>query len=656
MSWIQAKNLFTHALSPRERARRAIIQAFRGGITQLVATRRWPRATLAHIPSNEDSSQAHKAYFATQQQPLSSTMQTAATSIPHTTTTTTADLDADEQAHRAATEALHVQATQAAQRITVAGLALNVTLSTGKIVVGTLAHSAAMIADAAHSFTDLVSDFTTLAAVRYSRRPPSAAFPFGLGKLETVASLFVSGMLMVTGGGLIAHSLDIIANPAPPASALLTQLALGTAVVSIISKELIYRVTVRLGNTLSSPALIANAWHHRIDAYSSVVALVGIGGQALSVPILDPLAGMLVAAMIFRTGLSIGKDNMKELLDGSLSPEVLAHLSSAVDTAAGSVAGSASHLRGRHAGPFIVADVRLLLPAHTDLAAAQQRAHTFRNEVIERVPHLRELLMALSQHIRGADLSKLHAFVDCAGQSNHDQASRYILYSKLTDGRSEHAVDDGASWTLCMTDGFQVWTVDMTLADAQEHRDLFQVSFERYFQHIRTSMLTSQVKGTVSPGRDTIQLQLPPLGSTPREVGNAMTEPVVLQLNAVDEGRGQVHLADMLMGIAQRCNDAVRRADRADADLARARAGEGSGGGRHGGRYHRHTRPASEAFRDDDDDMLQAKSARDSAASASGMVAPPKRKPGFSLINPSVQRRTARGVKFGASGDDGADE
>ncbi len=193
------------------------------------------------------------------------------------------------------------------------GAAVNCVLVIFKFAAGVIGHSTAMIADAAHSLSDLVSDAITWFAVRIASAPPDSAHPYGHGKFESMGALAISGILVATGAGVAWHAFQsleaILAAGTAVASALApmahattgvpppTSIAAAAAVVSIIAKEWLYQVTMKIGTKYDSKLVKANAWHHRSDAISSVVALLGIGGSLVRLPILDPIAGLVVSAM-----------------------------------------------------------------------------------------------------------------------------------------------------------------------------------------------------------------------------------------------------------------------------------------------------------------------------------------------------------------------
>ncbi|KAL7479916.1 hypothetical protein ACHAW6_005633 [Cyclotella cf. meneghiniana] len=271
----------------------------------------------------------------------------------------------------------------AADKVTFLGVIINLILSGGKVVAGVLCHSSALVADAGHSLSDLFSDFVTLWAVQVGRLPPDDDHPYGHGKFESIGSLFLSLTLLGTGlsVGLSSYMkfVQVIAlqrSSGMASAASLIELptwpALIVAFISIVSKEWLYRITRKVGEELNSQVVIANAWHHRSDAYSSVLALISIG-LAMSIPgflAADPLAGMLVAGMIAMTGAEIMGESMKQLTDAVTDEELVKSVEyvSREDPDVKDV----KRVRARQVGSKALVDVEVETPP--DLSASAMRA------------------------------------------------------------------------------------------------------------------------------------------------------------------------------------------------------------------------------------------------------------------------------------------
>eukprot|EP01135_Chromosphaera_perkinsii_P002560 Nk52_evm76s224 gene=Nk52_evmTU76s224 len=277
---------------------------------------------------------------------------------------------------------------QAAQKVTVLGMYANLGLGMCKSGIGYLSGSHALMADAAHTVSDLISDFVTLVAVRFSRKRASEQYPYGYGQLETIGSVVVASFLLSSGLGILAMSgnelVNVIFNnpsiiePIELSSALgvdhheghhklseeVTSMAdfigreaaLGVALASVAVKEGLFRITERVAKKQNSPALHANAWHHRSDAMTSVVAIVGVGGDILGFPVLDPLGGVVVASMILRTGATIFMDNMFELSGGGGNSKLKARIRSMAEDVLKEEPGwtTITRVRVRRMGPHLI--------------------------------------------------------------------------------------------------------------------------------------------------------------------------------------------------------------------------------------------------------------------------------------------------------------
>lgn len=211
-------------------------------------------------------------------------------------------------------------------RVTLVGFAVNLLLSLAKLAAGIFGRSAAMIADAVHSISDFATDCVVLVFVRLSAKPKDESHDYGHGKYETIASIIIALALGVVGVGIcVGAAQEIAAVVRGEEVAQPKLIALVAAVVSIIVKELLYRYTIKVGKETDSPAVVANAWHHRSDALSSIGALLGIacaytlGGKWV---IADPITAIVVAAMILKVAIDLLRKGFDELVDGSLPSDV----------------------------------------------------------------------------------------------------------------------------------------------------------------------------------------------------------------------------------------------------------------------------------------------------------------------------------------------
>ena len=206
--------------------------------------------------------------------------------------------------------------------VTLAGSIANLVLLAFKFTAGIVGHSAAMVADAVHSLSDFVTDLIVLVFVRVGAKPQDDGHDYGHGKFETLATLFVGLALAGAAVGIIASGAIKFAHWLQGETLQMPgRLALWAALLSIAVKEALYRYTAARGKALDSPAVVANAWHHRSDALSSIGAAIGIGGALLlgeRWAVLDPLASIVVGAMLVKVAVDLLRGSIGELTDSSL--------------------------------------------------------------------------------------------------------------------------------------------------------------------------------------------------------------------------------------------------------------------------------------------------------------------------------------------------
>ncbi len=214
---------------------------------------------------------------------------------------------------------------QQARSVTLQGLAVNLILTALKFLAGIFGRSAAMVADAVHSLSDTATDIVVLVSLRFSAKPADEDHAYGHGRFETLATAVIALALAAVGIKILLSGVNSITSVAQghvlPAPGFI---ALAAALISIIAKEWLYRYTVRAAKRIDSQALLANAWHHRSDAFSSIGTLAGISGAYFLGPkwtVLDPLAAVVVSFFIFEAAWQILKNVWQELSDGSLGAQ-----------------------------------------------------------------------------------------------------------------------------------------------------------------------------------------------------------------------------------------------------------------------------------------------------------------------------------------------
>ena len=271
-------------------------------------------------------------------------------------------------------------------RVTLAGSAVNVVLLVFKFVAGFLGGSAAMIADAVHSLSDFITDVIVLLFVKLSSKPEDSDHDYGHGKYETLATSLIGLALMFVGimilyNGVCSIVSAIMGNPLPQPG----MIALAAALVSIALKEWAYRFTVKVGRKCESQAVIANAWHHRSDALSSIGTAVGIGGAILlgeKWAVLDPIAAVVVSVFIIRTAWQLTKQSAGELLEQSLPADMEREI---VDIVAREpMTSEVHHLRTRRIGSHIAIEMHLRMPGDISLFESHQHATNIEQKLRKR--------------------------------------------------------------------------------------------------------------------------------------------------------------------------------------------------------------------------------------------------------------------------------
>lgn len=261
-------------------------------------------------------------------------------------------------------------------RVTIAGSIINILLLAFKFAAGILGHSAAMIADAIHSLTDFVTDAIVLIFVRLGSKPTDRDHDYGHGKYETLASAIIGVSLLVV-GMMICYS-GVTKTYHAMCGEPLQQpgfIALAAAVASVVLKEWAYRFTVRVGRRCHSEAVVANAWHHRSDALSSVGTTVGIGGAIIlgeKWAVLDPLTAIVVSFFIMKAAWSVLSKAVDELTDGSLPKETEDEIESIVSE--DNEVSVVHNLCTRRIGNRIAIEMHVRMPGETSLYVAHRHA------------------------------------------------------------------------------------------------------------------------------------------------------------------------------------------------------------------------------------------------------------------------------------------
>lgn len=262
------------------------------------------------------------------------------------------------------------------RNITLWGALVNILLTVGKITAGIWGRSAAMVADGVHSLSDLLSDVVVVVFTRISSKGKDRDHSFGHGKFETLGSLIICLILIAVGGKLLADGIKSIVGflqgeeiPQP------SYIALVAAAVSILLKELLYHITLKVGKKTGSTAVMANAWHHRSDALSSIGAFFGIGFAILlgeKWTILDPLVSCGISVVILIVAIKMAQPSLAELLESSLPEEIEKEIIQTASSVKGVV--DIHELKTRRNGMSYIIDAHIVVSPHISIVEAHDIA------------------------------------------------------------------------------------------------------------------------------------------------------------------------------------------------------------------------------------------------------------------------------------------
>ncbi len=279
---------------------------------------------------------------------------------------------------QAADEALRV-----ARHVTWVGFVWNALLGTAKVVAGIVGNSGAVVADGVHSFSDFITDVIVLVMVTVSHRKANHRYEYGHGKYETFASMLIAVLLIIVGLGIFIDGLHNVVLtlrgeelPRPG------MIALAMCLASIVIKEWLYHYTRRAGIRIRSGALVANAWHHRSDSFSSVATLVGVAGAMWLGPqfrVLDPVAAMIVALFIVIVGAKMAIPAIRELLEEALPVDMQNSIRRVIAATQG--VDTYHHLRTRRNGSTIIIDVHLKVDPSFTVCQAHSIASDVENKL-----------------------------------------------------------------------------------------------------------------------------------------------------------------------------------------------------------------------------------------------------------------------------------
>jgi len=272
---------------------------------------------------------------------------------------------------------------KAARRSTWASVAVNLALATAQGIAGLLTHSQGLVADSIHSLSDIASDVVVLLALRHSRKAADEDHHYGHQRYENAASLVLGLLLFIVGAGMVWGAALKIGQPQ---AAAIAPAALWVALGSLLAKELLFRYMLAVAQQVRSNLLVANAWHARSDAASSLVVAIGIGGNLLGVPLFDPIAAAIVGFMVGKTGWSFLWEALHDLTDRAATAEETESIRREILGTPGIL--GVHDLRTRRTGDLLLVDAHLEVDGSLTVEEGHRIAVDARRRVMERHPVL----------------------------------------------------------------------------------------------------------------------------------------------------------------------------------------------------------------------------------------------------------------------------
>ncbi len=274
------------------------------------------------------------------------------------------------------------------ERVTLYGLVGNIALTGFKLFCGIAGRSNALIADAVHSASDIAATGAVFFGLKVAKRPVDSTHPYGHGRVESIVALSIGIILIVIAGFILhgaAHSIWVSVRPPPKPIALVGVLA------SIFLKEWMFKYTLSAGKRLNSPSIIANAWDHRSDVYSSLGVLAGVAGARFGYPSLDPMAAAIVSVFIFKAGFDIARDSLNDLMDRALSSKLIEK----IRALAGEVDGVVDvvDVKGRRMGSKIIADIKVSVGAELSVKEGHDVALEVERRLMGGIDNLVEVMV-----------------------------------------------------------------------------------------------------------------------------------------------------------------------------------------------------------------------------------------------------------------------
>lgn len=277
-----------------------------------------------------------------------------------------------------------------ATKVSVITVLVNIALTVAKFLVGIFAYSEALLSDAIHSASDVLSTLIALIGIRFAQKEADDKHQYGHERLESIAAIILAFILALTGIGIGADGIEKLKNP-ELISKTPGVLALVIALISILLKEWMYRYTKRAAQEINSGALLADAWHHRSDAMSSIGAFVGILGARMGYPIFDTISSIVISGFILKAAFDIFKDAMEKMVDKSCDKETIDYMRNIIENIEGIL--HIDFLHTRIFGNKIYVDVEITVDGSITLKQAHRIAENVHSEIEGKIPKVKHCMV-----------------------------------------------------------------------------------------------------------------------------------------------------------------------------------------------------------------------------------------------------------------------
>lgn len=322
-----------------------------------------------------------------------------------------------------------LQTERIAMKVSRVSIAVNVLLSALKLLAGIIASSEAMISDAIHSASDVFSTFVVIIGIKLSEKKADKEHPYGHERMECVAAILLAMVLAATGIGIGWAGISKIISSDYRSLEAPGTLALAAAVISIAVKEWMFWYTRSSAKKINSSALMADAWHHRSDALSSIGSFIGILGARLGFPVMDPLASVIICIFIFKASFDIFKDSIDKMVDKSCDEDTEKSIHTLVSRQDG--VKRIDTLNTRAFGNKIYVDLEIAADGQLTLNQSHKIAEHVHDVIENAFPNVKHIMIHVNPYI---DRKEIHALVDSIDKERLDEVRQFLINMKSGSG------------------------------------------------------------------------------------------------------------------------------------------------------------------------------------------------------------------------------